>query len=291
MDAFNVNWTAPFILNNKSDYFVEDFDILTTILSVLKWKEKNGSIKLYTDSVGFSYFEKIGILSLWDLGFDNDTLNYANKNINPRVFWAAGKLMALANEKCPIFMIDLDFIVWEKIPTPNNPLVVIHREDLIEDVYPSKEYLITPDNYYFDNSLSWFEPACNTAFVYFNDLTLKDYYVSEAFRYMVNNEADDRIIPMVFAEQRLLAMCAKKLNISIDCFQPNPFGFSNIFFTHIWGLKSRLKRSSVLRNIFCKRCINRIIHDFPEQVELLFNIPSLKQYLSDKEIYKRIKSV
>ena len=279
----NVNWTAPFFAkNNSKHYMMEDFNILTTILSVLKWKEKNGSIKLYTDTAGYNYFEKNGILSLWDAGIDVEVLNHAEKNINPKTFWAAGKLMALAHENCPICLIDLDFIIWKKIFFPESPLVVIHREALATNVYPGKEHLTIPNHYTFDKSFSWSEPACNTAFVFYNHDELKDFYLTEAFRFMIENPAKDGNISMVFAEQRLLAMCAKKLNIPITCFHPNPFDSSNRLYTHIWGYKLQLKQDPIARTNFCKKCIKRIITDFPEQTHLLYKIPSLKGYFHHK---------
>ena len=48
--GFHSNWTRPFFtLNKDKEYFIEDFEILTTILSALKWREFNGSIKMITD--------------------------------------------------------------------------------------------------------------------------------------------------------------------------------------------------------------------------------------------------
>ena len=55
MDAIHINWTKPFKNRFNAPYEVEDFEILTTILSALKWREKNGNIKMVTDSVGAQY--------------------------------------------------------------------------------------------------------------------------------------------------------------------------------------------------------------------------------------------
>ena len=47
IQGFHSNWTKPFFtLNQNKEYFIEDFEILTTILSALKWREFNGSIKM-----------------------------------------------------------------------------------------------------------------------------------------------------------------------------------------------------------------------------------------------------
>ena len=69
--GFHSNWTRPFFtLNKNKEYFIEDFEILTTILSALKWREFNGSIKMITDIQGAEYYKKLGIEEIWDLGID-----------------------------------------------------------------------------------------------------------------------------------------------------------------------------------------------------------------------------
>ena len=56
IEAFHSNWTAPFFeLNSHNEYYIEDFEILTTIISALKWREKNGAIRMITDEVGAEY--------------------------------------------------------------------------------------------------------------------------------------------------------------------------------------------------------------------------------------------
>ena len=45
MKAFHSNWTAPYLINS-STYEMKDYEILMTILSALKWREKNGSINI-----------------------------------------------------------------------------------------------------------------------------------------------------------------------------------------------------------------------------------------------------
>ena len=102
MKAFHVNSTQPsrsYDVNGqggkKSEYIIEDFDILTTILSALKWRQHNGSIKMYTDKIGKEYYDKIGISHIWDRGIDVDVLESADNNINANVFWAFGRIFVL----------------------------------------------------------------------------------------------------------------------------------------------------------------------------------------------------
>ena len=99
IEAFHSNWTMPFFnANPHKEYYVEDFEILTTILSALKWREKNGSVKMITDKVGADYYKSIGLENIWDLGIDL-SLDNINDKIDSNIFWAAGKLYALKSEK------------------------------------------------------------------------------------------------------------------------------------------------------------------------------------------------
>ena len=155
MKAFHSNWTAPYLINS-SLYEMKDYEILTTILSALKWREKNGSIKMITDRVGESYYKKIGIESIWDLGIECK-LDSINHLVNNEIFWAAGKIYALSMEKGPIAMIDTDFIIWQSLDTciKESSLAVIHREGIDPFVYPDKDYFNLKDGYNFDNQWNW----------------------------------------------------------------------------------------------------------------------------------------
>ena len=109
MDAIHINWTKPFRNRFNVPYEVEDFEILTTILSALKWREKNGNIKMVTDSIGAQYYKKTGLDVIW-----NSVENILdNVDVNSNVFWAAGKIFALKEQNAPVAMIDTDFVVWE----------------------------------------------------------------------------------------------------------------------------------------------------------------------------------
>ena len=47
----------------SENYYIEDFEILATILSALKWRENNGDIKMVTDERGAEYYKNLGIES------------------------------------------------------------------------------------------------------------------------------------------------------------------------------------------------------------------------------------
>ena len=72
--ALHVNSTLPFRTRHKGrKYEIDNFEILTTILSALTWRRYNGSIKLYTDSVALEVYDTFKLLDLWDAGIDTET--------------------------------------------------------------------------------------------------------------------------------------------------------------------------------------------------------------------------
>ncbi len=277
MNGIHINWTKPFLNKTKAPYSVEDFELLTTILSALKWREKNGPITMITDSAGQEFYKNAGITKIWD-GVEN---LLDDVDVNPDVFWAAGKIFALSRQEAPIAMIDTDFIVWEKIdPDELSDVTVIHFEDLYPDVYPPKSYFHMKD-YSFAADFDWNLKACNTAFCIIKNNKLLKYYTEQSIEFMRHtDEKNDRLKYMVFAEQRLLPMCAKKLGMSAGSFSDLDSLFSDkeTRFTHTWGMKQQIRDNDALRYDFCRRCINRIIHEYPHMYETIKNIECLKQY-------------
>lgn len=290
IEAFHSNWTRPFLNSNPhKEYYIDDFEILTTIISALKWREKNGNIKMITDEVGASYYKSIGLDIIWNLGIDI-ALDDISDKVNSNIFWAAGKLYALKEQKSPCVMIDTDFIVWESIEDIliNSEVSVIHKENIIEAVYPNKEYFRFKNGYSLDENFDWTVLPSNTAFAYISNDNFKDYYVKSAIDFMNNLDCnDDKITNMVFAEQRLISMCAKRKNIEINEIMSldNLFSNNQNLFTHTWGHKREMRNDFNKRKDFCIRCIIRIIKDYPEYESLISNIEVLKVYYDEVKKY------
>ena len=283
IEAFHSNWTRPFFnANPHKEYYIEDFEILTTILSALKWREKNGSVKMITDKVGANYYKSMGLDKIWDLGIDI-SLDDINYKIDSNIFWAAGKLYALRAQKSPCVMIDTDFIVWESVENILNDteVSVIHKEKIVKEVYPDKDYFKFKNGYSLDEELDWSVLPSNTAFMYISNEEFKNYYITSAIDFMNNLDCgDDKITNMVFAEQRLISMCAKRKNIEINEIMTldNLFSRKQKLFTHTWGYKKEMRSDFNKRREFCIRCIIRIIKDYPEYEDVISSIESLKRY-------------
>ena len=280
MNAFHVNWTKPFFLRNRSlQYFIEDYDLLTTILSALEWRKHNGNIKMVTDSVGAEYYQKMGLSHIWNLGIEI-SLDSISKDVSPLPFWAAGKIFALKKQDIPCIMLDTDFIVWKHIIKKliNEQLVVAHRENISAEIYPDKMFFIMKEKYKFPEIWDWSILPCNTAFLYISNKSLKDYYTLESINFMQNLLFSKNITSeMVFAEQRILAMCAIAKNVNIkSLLDLNKMNSQNAF-THIWGYKKELQLNKEKRYLFCLDCIKRIYNEFSDELANLEKIESLNQ--------------
>ena len=284
MNAIHVNSTAPFFLNNpEKKFYIEDFDILTTVLSAQMWRKLNGSIKLYTDNPGKKYYDSLGLLDLWDGGIDTDVLENISKEVNQKIYWAAAKLFALQSEKAPVAILDTDLIVWEPLYEilKRKPLAVIHRESIEESVYLPKKLLKTKKNYQFDPEWDWNEMPCNAAFVYFSSENFKNYYTECAIDFMTGEieYPKEMVSQMVFAEQRLLSMCAKKKKIPVYHILDNPFQEDNTIFTHIWGAKSVVRNDVKQRHNLCVKLLQKIKFSFPNDYDRISKMKMFKQYL------------
>lgn len=280
MHAIHSNWTKP-RTDACTKFFIEDFDILTTILSALKWREKNGTITMVTDSTGFEFYKERNLLGLWD----NITTELDNipEYVDSQKFWAAGKLFALKGIATPVTVIDTDFIVWDRIAFDNlGDLTVIHREELYSDVYPEIYHFRMKRGYVFNPDFDWRLNPANTAFYVLKNEVLRDFYIKEAQRFIEYSDDGDNLTYMVFAEQRLLPMCANALGIKVAEFSDleRLFCDGERYFTHTWGMKQQMREDLALRRDFCLRCIRRIKDDFGEFVPILQSIPEIKDYFA-----------
>jgi hypothetical protein len=271
MIAFHSLWSAPLQRKNPGQpFYMNAFDLLTMLLSALKWRQYNGRIKLVTDSIVREFLERLELLDLWDAGVYTllDEMEALKPKIDPEFFWAAGKLFALKKQTEPCVMMDTDFIVWKSLNSllDGKELAAIHREP-ITSVYPHWKSFRVHKAYGY--AIDWDETIepLNTAFAFFGDEEFKQIYLNEAFSFMQHaDRPDDHISWMVFAEQRLLAILAAKYGIDTYVL----LNYKQLFtehqniFTHIWGYKSQLLFDSTKQQLFLNRCLKRIESDFPE---------------------------
>jgi hypothetical protein len=246
----------------------EKFDLYNTVLSALVWRKYNGEIDLICDKASEEFYRRFGVWNEIKPIIADDL-----EGINPAMFWAAGKLLALREISAPVVMLDKDFIVWKKLSFRGS-IIAAHREDLNPDVYPEISYFKMKEDYRFNPAFDYTQkPAgkpqvlpLNTAFLYLPDESFKQFYVNMAVEFMKSAQnTDDNLRYMVYAEQRLLALCASYLKQPVEILLDK----SKIFeyqedYTHLWGAKQQMRENPEQEREFNARCAARIKRDFPD---------------------------
>ncbi|MFT3751956.1 MAG: hypothetical protein QM800_03450 [Paludibacter sp.] len=260
-NAFHTLWTKPVTTAGKP-FEMSAAEILTMIVSALMWRKHNGSIRLYTDNAGYEFVSNHQLNELWDGGINTDVLENNSYPIDPEVFWAAGKLIALEATTAPCVMLDTDLIVIKSIThlLGQGPIVVLHHEELSPDVYLPAHLLKKPVGYNFPDHYNWGILPANTAFLYIQDAAFKEYYLEESKRFIFGNteKPAEMVSQMVFAEQRLLAICANRWGITVNQLLSAPFSISNDLIIHLWGFKATLQKSRNLQAIFSKQLFSTL---------------------------------
>jgi hypothetical protein len=150
------------------------------MVSAANWKKHNGPIKLYTDSIGASFYQRFGLLDLYDEVDINFLNGYSKSNVDAAYFWTSGKIKCLAHQTEPFVFLDQDMIIRDKIPgwVRTNDLTVAHWEIGRGYYYFDKEkfeseitHIPWINNYNVDD---W---SPNTSFLCFNNMDLlKEYH-------------------------------------------------------------------------------------------------------------------
>ena len=258
--AFHVLWTKPTTISGKR-FSMNDAEILTMVVSALMWQKHNGSIKLYTDKVGYKFIQSMKLSALWDGGIDTELLENNDYTIDPEIFWAAGKLIALEAQACPCVMLDTDLIVTQPIQhlLKSTAITALHSEALNREVYLSPSLLKKPLGFEFSADYNWDVLPSNTAFLYINNESFKSFYLNESKRFMFRNmeKPMEKVSQMVFAEQRLLSICADCQQLSISYLLDDPFSLANNNVIHLWGFKSLLRQSENVQAIYSRQLIEK----------------------------------
>lgn len=274
MNAIHISSFAPSRAKGSEKVNTEDFDLYCTALSALQWRKLGGKITMCCDSCYTEFYQKIGFCDVWD----EVKCNIADdlEGINPKMFWAGAKLLALREQSAPIVMIDTDFIVW-RLPEFGEEIIAAHREEISEEIYPSLSFFGAENHIIPDFSESVL--PLNTAFLYLPDNDFKEFYTSQAIAFMKNaDDCDDYLKYMVFAEQRLLAMCADHTKTPVKTLLDKDYlFFPQDSFTHLWGAKQAMRDDPELREEFLVRCRKRIQSDFPEYSYLIEKIEGINR--------------
>jgi len=274
-------WTKPLlrpdVQPDSQELFVWDFEALTWLLSILEIR-RHSEIRLITDSRGAAFAKKAGFDWAYNGGVSTE-LDKVPSDLDAQVFWAAGKLFAHQVMQPPCVCVDLDAVLWHPLQ-PASPVTVLHREDRNWPWYKADEMQFK--RFGFEQSCwDWTVHPVNAAIVAFSESKLKELYVETAIGFMerYSCEAGVRVLecpesnvllndPMVFAEQRLLPMCAARLNKSIgfltEAFLPGVCIRRNPDCMHLWGSKAAYRVCRDARVAFVNHLLAIINDRFPE---------------------------
>ena len=80
-------------------YVMQDYEILMLMLSVSSFERHNGPVSMYADDAAASFLESEKIDDIFSRGIK---MLKVPEDIDPKVYWAAGKLYALKAEKLTV---------------------------------------------------------------------------------------------------------------------------------------------------------------------------------------------
>ncbi len=224
-----VNWTQPFFYNNKGkEYDLVDYEILINKVSVINARKfLKVPIKLYTDDVGYSFYEKHNMLELFD-EIDVDTLNKHNEHtLDAGKWWTSGKSIAIGKEESPFLFLDNDFIVRSELPKSIFDYDLVHTHwELHRGKYFVTDELIkeyeVPINNFNQRML-----MPNTSFVFMNDKRLQENYYSNHVNVVLKEYKDIPEWLWLLSDQSILGYCARELNSKVGCIEDKTYlGFS-----------------------------------------------------------------
>ena len=230
MKSIFVFWSEPMFSSESKGYNkdrnpeeiikLHDFEIEIQKLSALSAKKYVGETTLYTDTNGFDYLSKLGLVDYYD-NVDITLLNECNKlNFNKGYFWTSGKTYVICNQTEPFTFLDLDFIVKDYFNIDGfKKYDCVHTQwELQRNKFYVDESKLKSLNlpYYYTGML-----YPNTSFLYINNTTLLSEYwkLHESIIYNKNLTKVDESI-WLMADQGILPFTFRKLKSKVACLEP-----------------------------------------------------------------------
>lgn len=260
LTAYHILLTAPRLLWNGDEPFqMREYERLTAELSVRLWRRCCGPVYLLTDGPGEAYFHETGLGRIYD-GVCA-CLDCHRYGIDLRKYWAAGKIQALLQVHAPCVILDMDMLVWRRLELSDCSLAAAHTEPLLDRLYPPFSFFLMSPRYTFPANWSQTVLPLNTSFVYFSDDAFKDDYAKQSIRFMQyeRDTPDSGATCMIFAEQRILGMCAAVAGIQPKTFLEygRPLARQNLM-THLWSAKTLLHQATGFEEAYCALCREKL---------------------------------
>ncbi|RTL07694.1 hypothetical protein EKK58_00710 [Candidatus Dependentiae bacterium] len=286
MLTFHSIWTRPAVAKGNEEITLWDFEWLTWLAGIL-YAKQYGDVVLVADERGAEFVKKAGLAECYDeviLGLDE-----VPKEVDPEIFWAAGKLYAIRLLKRsrefdpfdgPVASLDWDCIPWN-YPDEQQDIMCLNLESLQWPWYKdcrSKYEKFVP------KAVNWNLPPANNGIFHFNHykhmLAYSDLSIGfmERFGRAANQQNyfdQPRYVygdAMTFAEQQLMATAAWHSKRTIEPFlsaRADGFLQPNTFFTHLWTTKNLYRAFPEARIHYTNQLIRILRQRFPETHEIL----------------------
>lgn len=255
-----------------------NYEIRLLCLSAIAYQMANGKKPiLVTDSRLKTALKDKDLTTLWD-HVDTDRLQGLEAKFSR--FKAAGKMYLLKQLKESALLIDVDAVLFEKVPSEikNLALCAAHLEiDPDHKFYPRASEVAGLKHFpaqelaVIDKS-----PILNTSLLWVNELSFLEEWCSLYFEIL---ERDDGAIPpkelMTFAEQRMAGYLAKNRSLEISVFRNAPWSCSSGKFLeetpgsliqdfhHLWHQKINLQKVPQLEASYFEKLLSVIEMKLP----------------------------
>jgi hypothetical protein len=217
---------------------------MVQILSVAVFKANHprAHFKLYADSAGFAFLQRIGLDRLYD-SIDTKTLD-SMPSINHVKFWAGSKIFAyqdaLNKVENPIF-IDIDAILWQPLDNFQfkSDIVAAHYE-----TYNLPNWRQLFQNGACDDASELLKSQpyqLNASFLWFRNSKKHSVYCGKSIHYMLAHPQDTDLpiwAAMCYAEQVLLLDCCNKWALSVNTLGSMNDPLFTQYWTHLWAQKA-----------------------------------------------------
>lgn len=271
-------WTKPDngdILKSATNWYRPDFMLYSWVLAVNYARKWFDEVELVTDLHGKDILVDRMKLPFTSVRTDLEDLEYDGD------FWSAGKIKAYEIQDKPFIHIDYDCILFKKLPdyalTADLFAQNIEDHGWFESAYRPEYNIVDkwkklPPSWVSDRKNE--QAASCLGIVGGHDLKTIKQYCKEVWKLLDNKEWDNitnKGSYCIVFEQYLFNAVCNRLNKKITYLSEPAMDkqyLEDIGYCHIWGDK---KREDVYR-----RCIKRVLNEYPEYINRIKNIKTLK---------------
>ncbi len=265
--------------NAKPDDYIEiwEFEALTWLLSALEIR-KHSPLRLITDTRGLQFVRNTELEWIYNGGITT-ALDDMPEAIDPCLFWAAGKIYSWFCIDEPAVSVDTDAVLWKPINV-TSPVMALHIETRDWPWYAQNQSDF--GSFGFEGpEWNWLLHPFNHGVLMIQDPKLMRRYANAAVPFMERYSTHCRKLSqegkqrppresdaMLFADQRLLVMCACQENVAVhpitslhpekSCVYRDPLCL------HLWMSKRCYRYCAEARTTFCNYLIAYLLENHPE---------------------------